>query len=130
MKRRLFAATMLVLAVAGLTQPGSAQQAPAKPINPVGDFEYSATMPDGQTLSGVFNIGKQNDVLSGKIASQMGEAPITKVKVEERKLTMVIVTPEGAEVTFVLAFEDDNKFAGSWETGGQSGAVSGKRKTS
>ena len=130
MKRRLFAATMLVLATAGFAQAGSAQQAPAKALNPVGDFEYSTTLPDGQTLSGTFTIAKQNDVLSGKITSQMGEAPITNVKVEERKLTMVVVTPEGAEVTFVLAFEDDNKFAGSWEMGGQSAAISGKRKTS
>ena len=130
MKRRLFAATMLVLATAIMAQPGSAQQAPAKALNPVGDFEFSTTLPDGQTLSGTFTIAKQNDVLGGKINSQMGEAPITKVKVEERKLSMVVVTPEGAEVNFVLTFEDDNKFSGSWETGGQSGAISGKRKTS
>ena len=130
MKRRLFAATMLLLATAGLIQPGSAQQAPAKPIDPIGTFEYSTGMPDGQTLSGTFTIVKQNDVLSGTITSQMGEAAISKVKVEGRKLSMVVTTPDGAEVSFVLNFEDDNKYTGTWEMQGQSAAITGKRKTS
>ncbi|MGH7469632.1 MAG: hypothetical protein ACRENP_16915 [Longimicrobiales bacterium] len=119
---------ILLAALAAFAQVAAGQQQPpAKPLNPVGDYEFSTSV-QGQTLSGTFSIVKQNDVLSGKIMSDMGEAPITSVKVEERKLTMVVVTPDGAEVTFVLNFEDDNKFAGTWASGGESAAITGKRK--
>jgi hypothetical protein len=131
MKRVVRAPVLVLFAVlAGLAQPAFAQQQPpAKPVNPIGDFEFSTTV-QGQTVSGTFSIAKQNDVLSGRLTSDMGEAAITGVKVEERKLTLLIATTDGTEVTFVLNFEDDNKFSGTWSAGGDSATITGKRKVS
>ncbi len=127
MKRILSApALFLFLALAGMAVPAVAQ-APAKPFNVVGDYEF-ATSVDGQTVSGLISIVKQDDALTGKITSDMGELPISSVKVEDKKVTFLAKTPEGEDVSFVLTFEDNDKFAGTWTAGGQTGAISGKRK--
>ncbi|MGH7463081.1 MAG: hypothetical protein ACREMA_18900 [Longimicrobiales bacterium] len=118
----------LFVALAGMA--GSvAAQAPEKAINPVGDFEYTTTV-DGQPISGVISIVRKDNALTGKILSEaMPEIPITNVTVEARKVTIKATIPDG-ELTIVLNFEDDNKFAGNWSLADQGGAISGKRKTS
>ena len=129
MKRTIPARTVfLFAALAAVAAPAAAQK---KPIDPVGDFEYSTTA-NGQTVSGVMSIVKKDNALSGKISSDMmPEFPITAVKVEDQKVTLTAVLPDGqGELTIVLNFEDANKFAGNWSSaGGDSGAISGKRKT-
>jgi len=129
MKRTSAAPALLfALALAGLAAPVAAQTPPpAKPFNVVGDYEFSTTV-DNQTLNGVISIVKQNDALTGKIASDMGELPISGVKVEDKKVTFMAKTPEGEDVSFTLTFEDNDKFAGTWTAGGMTGALSGKRK--
>ena len=124
------AAPVLSLLVALASLAGSAAaQAPAKAVNPVGDFEYTTTV-DGQPMSGVISITRKENVLGGKILSEvMPEIPITGVTVEARKVTIKATIPDG-ELTIVLNFEDDNKFAGNWALGDQGGAIAGKRKTS
>ena len=121
-------ALFLFAALAGMAAPAAAQK---KPIDPVGDFEY-ATTANGQAVSGILSIVKKDNALSGKITSDaLPEFPITGVKVEDQKVTLTAVLPDGqGELTIVLNFEDANKFAGNWSTAnGDSGAISGKRKT-
>ena len=130
MKRIVAApALFLTLALIGMSAPAAAQTAPAKPFNVIGDYDFSTSV-DGQTVTGVLSFVKQNDALTGKIASEMGELPIGTVKVEEKKVTFVAKTPEGEDVAFVLTFEDNDKFSGTWSAGGQTGNITGKRKTS
>jgi hypothetical protein len=130
MKRTISAGGLFLLAaLAGLAAPAAAQQK-GKPVNPVGDFEYTTTA-NGQTVSGLITITKKDDVLSGKISSDMmPEFPISAVKVEDRKVTMTATLPDNqGEITIVLTFEDDDKFAGNWSSAdGQGGTISGKRK--
>ena len=129
MKRATAAPVLsLFLALAGMA--GSATAQAAKPLDPVGNFEYTTTV-DGQPMSGVISIMKKENALTGKIVSEvMPEIAISAVKVEARKVTLTAQIPDGPELVIVLTFEDDNKFAGNWSTGDQSGAISGKRKTS
>ncbi len=134
MKRTLSAPTLLLAALFGLLSTAAVQaQAPTPPaeaFNAIGDYEYSTTV-DGQQSVGVITIFKQDDVLKGKIMTDMmGEIPITAVKVEGLKVTLTAVIPDG-ELTIALTFEDDhNKFNGNWSMGGEAGgAIGGKRKT-
>ncbi len=133
MKHTISAGGLFLLATwAGLVAPAAAQQKgkPVNPVNPVGDFEYTTTA-NGQTVSGLITITKKDDVLSGKISSDMmPEFPISAVKVEDRKVTMTATLPDNqGEITIVLTFEDDDKFAGNWSSAdGQGGTISGKRK--
>jgi len=123
-------ALFLLAALASVAAPLSAQAKP-KPIDPVGDFEYSTTA-NGQTVSGVLSVVKKDNALSGKITSDaFPEFAITAVKVEEMKVTLTATLPDdGGQLTIVLTFEDNNKFAGQWtSSAGDSGAISGKRKT-
>jgi hypothetical protein len=129
MKRTLSAPTFLLATLFGLVSTSAMQAQEKKPINPIGDFEYTTTV-QGQQSAGVITIFKQDDALKGKLLTDMmGEIPITSVKVEDKKVTLVTAVPDG-EVVIVLNFEDDNKFSGNWSMGGQEGgAISGKRKT-
>jgi hypothetical protein len=134
MKHKLNPFVMLLLgAVIALAKPVAAQQqqAPAKPLDPVGDFEFSTTV-DGQTRTGVISITKKEDVLGGKIfTDMMPELPVSSVKVEGRTVTLNAALPDtDAALVITLTFEDDNnKFSGSWSVGADSGTLGGKRKT-
>ena len=122
----LLAALFSVLSTAAQAQTPTP---PAKAFDPVGDFEYSTTV-DGQASVGVMSVFKQDDVLKGKIMTDMmGEIPITAVKVEGKVMTLTAVIPDG-ELTIALTFEDDhNKFNGNWSMGGEvGGSISGTRK--
>jgi hypothetical protein len=136
MKRTLSVPTFLLVALFGLSSTSAVQaQTPPTPapkaFNAVGDYEYSTTV-DGQQSVGVISIFKQDDVLKGKIMTDMmGEIPITAVKVEGKVMTLTAVLPDG-ELSIALTFGDDhNKFDGNWSMGGAAGgAIAGKRKTS
>ena len=134
MKRTLSIPTFLLAALFGLLSTSAVQaQTPTpapKAFNAIGEYEYSTTV-EGQQSVGVITIFKQEDVLKGKIMTDMmGEIPITAVKVEGKVMTSTAVIPDG-ELSIALTFEDDhNKFDGNWSMGGATGgAISGKRKT-
>jgi len=130
MKRIQAVPTLLLALLFSLfsTAALNAQERP-KAVDPIGDFEYTTSV-QGQQSAGLISIFKQDDALKGKIMTDvMGEIPITSVKVEEMKVTLVTVIPDG-EITIVLNFEDADKFTGAWSMGGQEGGpISGKRKT-
>jgi hypothetical protein len=119
----------VLLSALATAAPASAQ-APGKPVDPVGEFEYSTTV-NNQTVSGVISIAKKDDVLGGRILSDMmPEIPITGVKAEGKTITIAAKVPDAeGDLVIVLTFEDDNKFTGTWSLAGDGGTISGKRKT-
>jgi hypothetical protein len=133
MKRKLSPFVLVMLsAVIGLAQPVAAQkqQAPPKPLDPVGDYEFS-TIVDGQTRTGVISITKKDDVLGGRIFSEaMPEIPVSSVRVDGRTVTLNAALPDTeSALIVVLTFEaDNNKFSGNWSLGSDSGTLGGKRK--
>ena len=128
MKRTIVPITAALLAVAIGTAAGTAQTpAPAPPVDVVGTFEFTTTV-QGQATAGTFVIAKTDNVLGGKILTDMmPEIPIKSITVEGKKVTIYAELPDGA-LTIVLEFEDANKFSGHWTLGGDGGAMSGKRK--
>src|SRR5262245_9484096 len=134
MKRKLNPYVLLLLsAVVGLASPLAAQKQKAqpKPLDPVGDYEFSTTV-DGQTRTGVISITRKNDVLAGRILSEaMLEILVNSVRVDGRTVTLNAALPDTeTALVVVLTFEDDNnKFSGNWSVGSDSGTLGGKRKT-
>ncbi|MGH7469631.1 MAG: hypothetical protein ACRENP_16910 [Longimicrobiales bacterium] len=126
-----FPGRVLVLLSALAIAAQASAQAPSKPVDPVGDFEYSTTV-NNQTVNGVISIAKKDNVLSGKILSDMmPEIPITAVKIEGKTVTISAKVPDAeGDLVIVLTFEDDSKFSGTWSLAGDGGSISGKRKAS
>jgi len=100
----------------------------ARPFDLVGTYDFTTEV-QGQTVSGVMNFVKTDNVLGGKISTDMtGEFPVKSITLEGRKATVSADLPDGP-LTFVLVFQDNDRFTGNWTLGdAMSGALAGKRK--
>jgi hypothetical protein len=94
-------------------------------MNPVGSYSFETEF-NGDPVTGTINIRNIDGKLGGNVvATGLGEFPITNVKVEGQALIFTFDTPNGTS-TSRLAFAGD-VFAGTWELGGQTGSMKGKR---
>ena len=96
-------------------------------LNPVGTFEYTATLPDGSQTSGVFTIAGSPGSYTGTISSSAGgETPITGISVDGQTLIFNTVIPDGT-VGMTLTFTGAS-FAGKWAVQGAEGPITGRRR--
>ncbi|MCU0624270.1 MAG: hypothetical protein MUF53_10495 [Gemmatimonadaceae bacterium] len=97
--------------------------APAPAVNAVGSYTF-ATEVNGTPVAGTLVITRTNGTWGGKMTSDVfPELPVTAVSIEGQMVK--VTTPNGA-VLIVMTFAGDD-YTGTWELGGQTGAVSGKR---
>ena len=96
-------------------------------LNPVGDFEYSTTLPDGTPVTGVVSIRGTPGAYTGTVdAGALGAFPIKSVVVTGQTMTINAEHPDGP-LDLRLAFVADD-FKGSWHLGTDAGEIVGKRK--
>ena len=106
--------------------PAAAVAQPAA-LNPVGTFEYTATLPDGSQTSGMFTITGSAGSYTGTITSAAaGESPIANIAVDGQMLMFTTVIPDGT-VAMTLTFTGDS-FAGKWAVQGAEGPITGRRR--
>jgi hypothetical protein len=101
--------------------------APAPVLNPVGDFEFATTTPDGTTVQGLISIRGTAGAYTGSIdAGAQGAFPIKGVVVSGQTVTINAEHPQGP-LDLRLTFVADD-FTGSWQLGTDGGELTGKRK--
>ncbi len=124
MMKTLGLLSFMILAACGPKAPPAPPQPP--PFDPAGYFEF-VTDAQGTAVSGAIEIRKTDGGgYTGTVSTTATDAmPIGSVTVEGQRLTVVGNTPDGP-ATLVLVFEGDG-FTGSWEYGGMTGVMSGKR---
>ena len=107
--------------------PPTTSVVPSSAVNPVGTFEYTATLPDGSQTSGLFTITGSAGSYTGTISSQnAGETPLTNISVDGQTLMFRTVIPDGT-VDMTLTFTGSD-FAGKWAVQGAEGPVTGRRR--
>jgi len=130
----LFVASSLACATSpAATPPGSSPAAPqtsavAATLNPVGTYDYTATAPDGSTLTGTIIITGSPGAYAGKVERDgLGWTDLTSVTVEGQTLTTTAQIQEGQVVTTATLIGDE--FIGKWTLQGFEGTINGKRRT-
>jgi hypothetical protein len=94
-------------------------------VRPEGSFSF-VTEVNGTPVAGTLLITRVNGVWGGKLTSDVfPELPVTSVLVEGKAMKVSADTPNGG-VVINMTFSGDD-YTGSWELGGQTGPVSGKR---
>lgn len=95
-------------------------------MDPVGTYEYS-TVVDGQTATGTMQIVGAPGAYTGRILSNLfPEIPIVGVTVDGKSMLIRATMPDG-DLLIKATFDDQKKFTGNWELGGQTGDFSGKK---
>lgn len=112
--------------VAARAAAPAAAPAPAPTaVNAVGSYTF-ATDVNGTPVAGTLVITRTNGAWGGKMTSDVfPELPVTAVTTEGKTMKVTAETPNGS-VVIVMTFAGDD-YTGTWELGGQQGAVSGKR---
>jgi hypothetical protein len=99
---------------------------PAPAVNPVGEFEWSSSLPDGTPIKGTVMISGAVGAYTGAVnAGEQGVFPIKNVVVTGQTMVINAEHPQGpleVRLTFVA-----NDFNGSWRLGDQTGEMVGKR---
>lgn len=100
--------------------------APApEPVNAVGSYSFATDL-NGTPVAGTLVLTRTNGTWGGKMTSDVfPELPVTAVTVEGKTVKVTADTPNGS-VQIVMTFAGDD-YTGTWELGGQTGNVSGKR---
>ncbi|MHB1312345.1 MAG: hypothetical protein ACYC3L_10030 [Gemmatimonadaceae bacterium] len=130
MKIRLLAA----LAFAVLVPVAARAQGDPKPaepaVDPVGKYTVSAVV-QGQAADFDMTVEKKEDgSFTGSLANpNFGTSVISSLKVEGRKLTLVLATPQGVEAVMELTLAADNSIDGNWSMQGDGGKVTGKKSS-
>lgn len=105
--------------------PAPAPAPAAAAVNAVGSYSF-ATDVNGTPVAGTLVITRANGTWGGKMTSDVfPELPVTAVEVTGQTVKVTADTPNGT-VMIVMNFSGDD-YTGTWELGGQTGAVSGKR---
>jgi hypothetical protein len=110
----------------------TATSTPAGAFEPVGTYTFTVDA-NGTTRAGTIAITKDvTGKLGGAVSSDMGSLPMSSVAVEGRKMTLTATIPDASvTIVFMLNFEANNdKYTGTWEVQGMTGAISGERKKS
>ena len=107
--------------------PPTATVVPSSAVNPVGTFEYTATLPDGSQSSGLIIISGSPGSYTGTISRDgAGESPVSNVSVDGQTLMFNTVIAEGT-VSMTLTFSGST-FAGKWAVQGAEGPLTGRRR--
>jgi hypothetical protein len=147
MKRVPFAPTVLMVLAAACSSTPQPREEPtpqptvtpapaaARPgaFSPIGQFDFT-TMAQGEQVTGMIEIVRlDNGAMGGKLTTTATpDLAIKSVTVDGRKVTIESEIPDAGPLVITLNFEpDNNTFTGSWAISavGDSGALSGKRKT-
>ncbi len=128
MKIRLFAALALALVLPGALRAQEEVKPAAPAVDPIGKYAVSAVV-QGQPADFELVIEKKEDGSLGGTMSNpnYGTSVITSLKVEGRKVTMVIATPQGVSANVEFTLAEDNTVDGSWSMEGDGGKVTGKK---
>ena len=99
---------------------------PATPASAAGIYDFSTTV-QGTTVTGVVTVTMSDGRAGGTVAtSATPEVPIKAVTVEGQKVTITADSPDGEVVLeFNMSGQD---FSGTWWYGGQSGALTGRKR--
>lgn len=94
-------------------------------MNAIGAYTF-VTDVNGTPVSGTLVITRDNGTWGGRMTSDVfPQLPVTSVGVEGQTVRVTADTPNGS-VQIVMNFVGDD-YSGTWELGGQQGAVTGKR---
>jgi hypothetical protein len=111
-------------AARGATPAPAPAPAPAA-LNAVGTYSF-ATEVNGTPVAGTLVVTRANNVWGGKLTSDVfPEIPVTGVVVEGQTMKIAAESPNGS-VSIIMNFSG-NDYTGTWELGGLTGPVSGKR---
>lgn len=95
-------------------------------VNPVGEFEWSSSLPNGTPIKGTMSITGTAGAYAGAInAGEHGVFPIKNVVVTGQSMVITAEHPDGpveVRLTFVA-----NDFTGAWQLGAESAEMVGKR---
>jgi hypothetical protein len=97
-------------------------------LNPVGTYDFTATLPDGSMATGSFTIAGSPGAYTGTITRE-GEGTATQlsdIAVDGQWMTLATVIPDG-NITFSITFNGP-EFTGKWSVQGAEGAFNGKRR--
>lgn len=114
-------------AAATAAAPAPAPTPAAKPagLNAAGTYSF-ATDVNGTPVAGTLVLTRTSTGWAGRLTSDVfPELPVTGVVVEGQTMKVTADTPNGS-VTIIMNFTG-NDYSGTWELGGQTGPVSGKR---
>jgi hypothetical protein len=134
MKRRSFAALVLLAGCAPATPPADPMPAPTAPpavatsaaVNPVGTFEFTTSV-NGDMVTGSVEVAGQPGAYTGTIRTSISpDIPVTGVTVNGQQMVVAADTPDGA-LTLTLNFTGNN-FTGGWTLAGDSGELRGQRR--
>jgi hypothetical protein len=97
-------------------------------LNPVGSYDFTATLPDGSTATGNFSITGSAGAWTGTISRDGEGTPteLTNISVDGQMLMANTVIPDGP-ITFTMNFSGQ-EFTGKWAIQGAEGAFNGKRR--
>jgi hypothetical protein len=100
--------------------------APAPAVNPVGEFEWSSSLPDGTPIKGTMTIAGTPGAYTGSVnAGEQGIFPIRNVVVTGQTMVITAEHPTGpVELRLVFVAND---FTGSWRLGMETAEMVGKR---
>jgi hypothetical protein len=105
--------------------PAPAPAPAPEPVNAVGSYSFATDL-NGTPVAGTLVLTRTNGTWGGKMTSDVfPELPVTAVTVEGKTVKVTADTPNGS-VQIVMTFAGDD-YTGTWELGGQTGNVSGKR---
>jgi hypothetical protein len=108
------------------TAPPPAAVAQSAAFNPVGTFDFLATVPDGSQAPGSFTITGTPGAYRGTIERGGQGTDLSSISIDGQTLTIGANIPEGP-VLLTLTFTG-NEFSGKWAIEGAEGPITGKRR--
>lgn len=98
---------------------------PPPPPDPSGVYDCTISFDAGQ-LAATLTVRKQDGKFVGTIASDMGTVEVMNLVVDGKEMTFD-VDPGGMVVSFKVTF-DDTGLQGTFQGGGMSGLITGKKR--